>query len=239
MNVYSCGYQGCKHTQTLSQLLPCSLPTQTHICIHANMQNSFRLMLASAAMRHNTQQHWSCWRYATWSIEWACCLDELRFNRKVSIFVEGHGNVNAPQLAKGSQSSRVLHNERWQTQRTFQRKPLSDKHFHFKASILQDVMSIYFYIMSAVVWRQLGESKKCDEIRHCCWLITGRTGTLCVCNGMSVWLLVCCLECVCFLNSCQKRLFLCCINIVPQCPPYHLVRCEVSGWHLLVQRFPL
>lgn len=135
---------------------------------------------------HNTHQHYSYWHNTTWSIEWACCLDERRFNRKASIFVEGHGNVNAPQLAKGSQSSRVSHNERWQTQRAFQQKPLCDKHFHFKGLILQDVVSIYFYIMSAVVRRQLGECKKGDQICHCCWLIRGQTGTLCVCSTVSV-----------------------------------------------------
>lgn len=133
----------------------------------------------------STHQHYSYWHNTTWSIEFACCLDERRPNRKVSIFVEGHGNVNAPQLAKGSQSSRVLHNERWQTQRAFQQKPLCDKHFHFKASILQDVMSIYFYIMSVVVRRQLGECRKGDQICRCCWLIR-----------VSEWHPVCLLECV-------------------------------------------
>lgn len=40
------------------------------------------------------------------------------------------------------------------------KNPLCDKHFHFKAFILKDVMSIYFYIMSALVRRQLGGCKK-------------------------------------------------------------------------------
>lgn len=57
------------------------------------------------------------------------------------------------------------------------KKPLCDKHFHFKASIFQDVMSIYFYMMSAVVGRQLGECKMGDHICHCCRAIRGQTGT--------------------------------------------------------------
>lgn len=72
------------------------------------------------------------------------------------------------------------------TQRAFQPKPLCDKHFHFKGFILQDVMSIYLNIMSSVVRRQLGECKNGDKICHCCWLIRGQTGTLCVCWIVSV-----------------------------------------------------
>lgn len=145
---------------------------------------------------NNTQQHYSYWTSTTWTI--ACCLDEQRFNRVVSIFVEGHGNVNAPRLTKGSQSSRVSHNERWQTQRAFQQKPLCDKHFHFKASFLQDVMSTYFYIMSAVVRRQLGECKKGDRICHCSWLIRGQTGAHCLLEHVSLWVLACARVCVLF-----------------------------------------
>lgn len=163
-----------------------NLCTNRHIHPHKHNKNailgscSFTLLYT-----HGTHQPYSYRRNTTWSIEWACCLDERRFNRKVSIFVEGHGNVNAPQLAKGSQSSRVSHNEGWQTQRAFQQKPLCDKHFHFKGFILQDVMSIYFYIMSAVVRRQLGECKKGDQICHCCRLIRGHTGAQCVCQCVS------------------------------------------------------
>lgn len=69
---------------------------------------------------------------------------------------------------------------------------LCDKHFHFKASFLQDVMSIYFYIMSAVVRRQLGECKKGDRICHCSQLIRGQTGTLCWVEHVSLCVFLTC-----------------------------------------------
>ncbi len=96
-----------------------------NFCTRKNIKIHFMLMLINAAVHtHTTSRQYGYWHNTTWSIEWACCLDEQPFNRKVSIFVEGHENVNAPQLATGSQSSWVSHNERWQTQRSLSAKNL-------------------------------------------------------------------------------------------------------------------
>ena len=111
------------HTHTLF--------TQTDTYIHIDIH--LTLFLINAGGTHTaTHKLYGYWHNTTWSIEWPCCLDEWRLNRKVSIFVEGHGNVNAPQLAKGSQSSGVLHNERWQTQKSLSVKTFVWQTFPFQ-----------------------------------------------------------------------------------------------------------
>lgn len=105
----SCRYAVYKHTKPYNCFL---LHTHTQpLNTHSQKHNKIHFMLINVAVHththtHSTHLHYGYWHKATWSI--VCCLDERAFNRKVSFFVEGHGNVNAPQQAKGSQSPRVF-----------------------------------------------------------------------------------------------------------------------------------
>lgn len=194
----------CQHTHAqeskhLTSVILCCTPhthtlyTARHIHSYKHINIHLTLVLINAAGTHTAAHRLSSyWHNTTWSIEWPCCLDERRLNRKVSIFVEGHGNVNAPQLAKGSQSSGVLHNERWQTQRAFQRKTFVWQTFPFQRRHFTGChVNLFLHNVGCGSEAIRRLKKRGDQICHCRWLIRGQMGTLCVCKSVFLYGCVC------------------------------------------------
>lgn len=214
----SCRYAVYKHTKPYNCFL---LHTHTQqLNTHSPKHNKIHFMLINVTVHTHT------------ALTYIMVIDTKQHGPLCAVWTSGRSIERYPSLQKGMEMSMPLSKLKEASllgsinmkddkhkKNLLAKNPFCHKHFNVKASILQDRMSVYFWIMSVVVLRQLEE----------CVCIQVSEGDSVI--GSVLWL------------TCINVYFSACyppsVVIILSLHPFYatLSGLEVLGWHLVVQRF--
>lgn len=183
-------------------------------------------MLINVAVHTHTHTHTA--------LTYIMVIDTKQHGPLCAVWTSGRSIERYPSLQKGMEMSMPLSklkeasllgsfnmkdNKHTQKKNLLAKNTFCHKHFNVKASILQDHMSVYFWIMSVVVLRQLEE----------CVCIQVSEGDSVI--GSVSWLMC--------INVCFSACYPPSVVIILSFHPFYatLSGLEVLGWHLVVQRF--